>query len=113
MLLCVGRILIALITLIRSTPLRSENRLHSFRNARIVARYEFSTIFVVSDSMGRSITVSGNCSVFRTSRRNFSTRVAGFGVAAGADAPEIADRRDVFAARHDALETVREQAARS
>ena len=39
--------------------------------------------------------------------RNFSTRVRRFGVAAGADPPEIADRRNVFAARHHALETVR------
>ena len=74
MLLCVGRILMALMTLIRSTPFRSENRLHSFINAKIAARYEFSMILVVSDSIGRSITVSGKCSVLRTSRRNFSTR---------------------------------------
>ncbi len=59
MLLCVGRILMALTTLIRSTPLRSANRLHSLRKARVVARNEFSTILVVSDSMGRSMTVSG------------------------------------------------------
>jgi hypothetical protein len=39
-----------------------------------VARYEFSTIFVVSDSMGRSMTVSGNSSVLRTSCRKRSTR---------------------------------------
>ena len=52
MLLCVGRFLIASTTLMRSTPLRSANMLHSFRKARVVARYEFSTIFVVSDSMG-------------------------------------------------------------
>ena len=38
MLLWVGRILMALMTLIRSTPLRSAKRLHSFRKARIVAR---------------------------------------------------------------------------
>ena len=74
MLLWVGRILMARMTLIRSTPFRSANRLHSLRKARIVARYEFSTIFVVSDSMGRSMTVRGNFSVFSTSRRNFSTR---------------------------------------
>ncbi len=41
--------------------------------AKIVARYEFSTIFVVSDSIGLSITVKGNSSVFNTSCRNFST----------------------------------------
>ena len=69
MLLCVGRILMAWMTLIRSTPFRSANRLHSFRNARIVARYEFSTIFVVSDSMGRSMTVKGNFLVLSTSFR--------------------------------------------
>ena len=74
MLLCVGRTLMASITLIRSTPLRSENRLHSLRKARVVARYEFSTILAVSDSIGRSITVSGNSSVFSTSFRNFTTR---------------------------------------
>ena len=34
---------------------------------------------------------------------------ARLGVAAGADPPEIADRRNVIAARHHALETVREQ----
>ena len=73
-LLCVGRTLMALMTLIRSTPLRSANKLHSSRNANIVARKEFSTILVVSDSMGRSITVRGNSSVFSTSLRNFSTR---------------------------------------
>ncbi|MBA7665329.1 hypothetical protein ES703_73399 [subsurface metagenome] len=61
-------------TLIRSTPFRSANKLHSSRNARRQARKEFSTIFVVSDSIGRSITVSGYSSVFSTSVRNFSTR---------------------------------------
>ncbi len=75
MLLWVGRFLIAAMTFTRSTPLRSENRLHSFTKARIVARYEFSTILVVSDSIGRSITVSSYCSVLRTSRRNRSTRI--------------------------------------
>ncbi len=74
MLLCVGRVPMALMTLTRSTPFRSENRLHSFRKARMVARYEFSTIFVVSDSTGLSMTVSGNSSVLSTSLRNFSTR---------------------------------------
>ena len=74
MLLCVGRTRIALITFVRSTPLRSENRLHSFRNASVVARYEFSTIFAVSDSIGRSRTVSGNCFVLSTSVRNLTTR---------------------------------------
>ena len=34
----VGLTLMALITLIKSTPLRSENILHSFKNASIVAR---------------------------------------------------------------------------
>ncbi len=73
-LLWVGRTLIALMTLTRSTPLRSENMLHSFRKARMVARYEFSTILAVSDSIGRSMTVSGNFAVFSTSFRNFTTR---------------------------------------
>ena len=49
----------ASITLARSTPLRSEKRLHSFMKASIVARNEFSTILVVSDSIGRSMTVNG------------------------------------------------------
>jgi len=38
MLLCVGRIFIALMTFIKSTPFRSAKILHSFRKARIVAR---------------------------------------------------------------------------
>ena len=39
----------------------------------MVARYEFSTILVVSDSIGLSITVNGNSLVFKTSCKNVST----------------------------------------
>ena len=55
----VGRTLIASMTFFRSTPFRSAKSDHSSMNARIVARYEFSIIFAVSDSIGLSRTVNG------------------------------------------------------
>ena len=112
MLLWVGRIRIALMTLMRSTPLRSAKRLHSLRKARIVARYEFSTIFVVSDSIGRSMTVSGKSFVLRTSRRNFSTRLRASALQPEQTRQKSRMLRTYSRARHDALEAVGEQRRR-
>ena len=58
------------------------------------------------------MTVSGNFSVLSTSREELLDAVAGLGVAAGADPPEIADGRDVLPAGHDPLEAVAQQRLR-
>ena len=56
--------------------------------------------------MGRSRTVSGKSLVVEDLAEKISTRSPGSVVDPAADAPEIADGGDVFAAGHDALEGV-------
>ena len=108
-LLCVGLILIALITLIKSTPFRSANKLHSSRKARIVAlirilnnlrRFRFDRPI---HNRQREFFV------FKTSCRNLSTRLFRFFVASRAYPPEIPYRRYIVFAWHNPLETVRKK----
>ncbi len=99
----------ARITLIKSTPLRSANRLHSLRPREIVARLRilddlgrFGFDRAVQD--GERILVG-----IDPSRKNFSTRWRASAVQPAQTRQKVANRGDVFPPRQDALKAVGQQ----